>query len=48
VRAGIFFMLNRFAVGLLTFLTCLWFLLLFDVAGIVEHLGKILNILDSD
>lgn len=41
-------MINRFALGILTFLTCLWFALIFDVADIVDHLGKMLYVIDND
>lgn len=41
-------MMNRFALGLLTFLTCLWFVLIFDLGDSVAHLGKMLNVLDND
>ena len=41
-------MFNNVFLGALTLLSCLWLALIFDVADIVDHLGKMLNILDND
>ncbi|MCS5449481.1 hypothetical protein ACJVQT_06655 [Enterobacter huaxiensis] len=41
-------MFTRVSLVLLALLGCVWIALIFDVGGIVHHLGELLNVLDAD